>query len=102
MSIITKTEITDIEYFKKIKHPWQPDWVVEKSDVDIFLKLLDDYRHLVFEFKDWYPPFIIFMINKDGKKMLATQYSSWFLNYDPFRAGKRNPLDILKENGIDV
>ena len=102
MSTLTKTEITDEGFLTEIKHPWQPDWIYNKEDVGIFLELMDAYRHLVEDAKDWYPPFIVFIEERDGKQMLSVQKTYWFLEYDPFRAGKKNPLEILRENGVKV
>ena len=46
MSTITKTEWTS-ESLEGIKHPWQPEWIHNKEDVNIFLELMDEYRYLV-------------------------------------------------------
>ena len=43
---------------KKIKHPFQPDWVRTDNDVRMFLELLDNNKPDDVEKKDWYPPFI--------------------------------------------
>ena len=98
--------LTNIEYtggsLNGIKHRWQPDWVQTKEDVNIFLELMDEYRYLAEDEKDWYPPFIVFIEDFNGKQMLGTIQSKWYMEYDPFRAGKENPLDILMRNGVEV
>ena len=43
---------------KKIKHPFQPDWVRTDKDVGVFLELLDKTKPEDVDEKDWYPPFI--------------------------------------------
>ena len=43
---------------KKIKHPFQPDWVRTDKDVGVFLELLDKTKPDDVDEKDWYPPFI--------------------------------------------
>ena len=101
MSTLTNTEYTGNGLIG-VKHPWQPDWIQSSDDVDIFLELMDEYRYLVEDAKDWYPPYIIYIEERDGKQMLATMNSKWVLEYDPYRAGKRSPLDILREKGVEV
>ena len=101
MSTITKTEWTS-ESLEGIKHPWQPEWIHNKEDVNIFLELMDEYRYLVEDERDWYPPYIVYIEDIDGKQMLATMNSLWYLEYDPFRAGKENPTNILRKNGVNV
>ena len=101
MSTLTNTEYTD-SALDEIKHPWQPDWVYTKEDVNTFLKLMDEYRFLVEDEKDWYPPFIVFIEDFNGKQMLGTIQSKWCMEYDPFRAGKQSPIEILRENGVTV
>ena len=86
----------------KIKHPWQPDWVCKREDVEIFLQLMEHYQYLAKDDRDWYPPFIVFVEEFNGKQMLGTIQSKWCMEYDPNRAGKENPLDILRRNGVEV
>ena len=43
---------------KKIKHPFQPDWVRTENDVRMFLELLDKNKPDDVDVKDWYPPII--------------------------------------------
>ena len=38
----------------------------------------------------------------NGKQMIGTIQSKWCMEYDPNRAGKENPLDILRRNGVEV
>ena len=38
MSTLTNTEYTGNGLIG-VKHPWQPDWIQNSDDVDIFLKL---------------------------------------------------------------
>ena len=85
-----------------IKHPWQPDWVSTKQDVDIFLKLMDHYQYLVEDERDWYPPFLVFLEEINGKVMVGSILSKWHQAYDPHVAGKPDPLHILREHGIKV
>tara|TARA_Y100001935_G_scaffold255339_1_gene267810 strand:+ start:3831 stop:4136 length:306 start_codon:yes stop_codon:yes gene_type:complete len=101
MSTLTKTEWTS-ESLEGIKHPWQPEWIHTKEDVNIFLELMDEYRYLAEDERDWYPPYIVYIEHIDGKQMLATMNSVWFLEYDPYRAGRENPLDTLRKNGVNV
>ena len=57
--------MSQLESFSKklqlqgLKHPWQPDWVKTKADVEVLFKYLDHFRYLVEEEMDWYPPFIV-------------------------------------------
>ena len=85
-----------------IKHPWQPDWVSTKQDVDIFLKLMDHYQYLVEDERDWYPPFLVFLEEINGKVMVGSILSKWHLAYDPHVAGKPDPLHILRAHGVQV
>ena len=85
-----------------IKHPWQPDWVSTKQDVDIFLKLMDHYQYLVEDERDWYPPFLVFLEKINGKVMVGSILSKWHLSYDPLRAGKQSPIEIIRANGVEV
>ena len=101
MSTLTNTEYTGNDLIL-VKHPWQPDWVQNKEDVSIFLELMDEYRYLVEDAKDWYPPYIVYVEENNGKKMLATMNSVWFLEYDPYRAGKQSPIKIMRANGVEV
>ena len=101
MSTLTNTEYTGGS-LNGIKHPWQPDWINTKEDVNIFLELMDEYRYLAEDERDWYPPFIVFVEDFNGKQMLGTIQSKWCMEYDPNRAGKENPLDILRKNGVEV
>ena len=86
----------------KIKHPWQPDWVSTKEDVELFLKLMQQYRYLVKDERDWYPPFLVFLEEINGATMVGSILSKWHTVYDPHVAGKANPLNILRENGVKV
>tara|TARA_Y100000294_G_scaffold12794_1_gene11594 strand:- start:84 stop:458 length:375 start_codon:yes stop_codon:yes gene_type:complete len=43
---------------KKIKHPFQPDWVRTENDVRMFIELLDKNKPDDVDVKDWYPPII--------------------------------------------
>ncbi len=43
---------------KKMKHPFQPDWVRTENDVRMFLELLDKNKPDDVDVKDWYPPII--------------------------------------------
>ena len=86
----------------QIKHPWQPDWVSTKQDVEIFLKLMDHYHYLVEDERDWYPPFLVFLEEINGKVMVGSILSKWHLSYDPFRAGKQSPIEIMRANGVEV
>ena len=45
MSTLTNTEYTGGS-LNGIKHPWQPDWIQTKEDVNIFLELMEEYRYL--------------------------------------------------------
>ena len=101
MSTLTKTEWTS-ESLEGIKHPWQPEWIHTKEDVNIFLELMDEYRYLAEDEKDWYPPFIVFVKDFNGRQLLGTIQSKWYMEYDPFRTGKENPLDTLRRNGVEV
>ena len=101
MSTLTNTEWTS-KSLEGIKHPWQPDWVHTKKDVNIFLELMDEYKYLVEDERDWYPQFIVFIEDFNGKQMLGTIQSRWFMEYDPFRSGKENPLVILRKYGVSV
>ena len=86
----------------QIKHPWQPDWVFTKQDVEIFLKLMDHYQYLVEDERDWYPPFLVFLEEINGKVMVGSILSKWHTVYDPHVAGKADPLNILREHGVKV
>ena len=101
MSTLTNTEYTGGS-LNGIKHPWQPDWIYTKEDVNTFLKLMDEYRFLVEDEKDWYPPFLVFIESFNGKQMIGTIQSKWFMYYDPHKAGKQSPIEILRENGVRV
>tara|TARA_Y100001935_G_scaffold255575_1_gene269629 strand:+ start:8085 stop:8390 length:306 start_codon:yes stop_codon:yes gene_type:complete len=101
MSSVLKPEINP-DILDNLRHPWQPSWVTSKEDVNVFLELMDSYRYLSDNEKDWYPPFIVFVEDFNGKQMLGTIQSKWYMEYDPFRAGKENPLDILMRNGVEV
>ena len=101
MSTLTDTECKGGS-LNGIKHPWQPDWIYTKEDVNIFLELMDEYRYLAEDEKDWYPPFIVFVEDFNGRQMLGTIQSKWYMEYDPNRAGKENPLEILRRNGVEV
>ena len=101
MSTITNTEYSG-DSLDGIKHPWQPDWILTKNDVQIYLKIMDYYRYLVKDEKDWYPPFIVFIEEINGKQMIGTMQSKWWSYYDPHKARKKNPIDILRENGVQV
>ena len=85
-----------------IKHPWQPEWVQRKEDVDTFFKLLDQYSYLEKERMDWYPPFIVFVDDSSGKEVLAFMHSSWSETYDPNLIGKPGPIEIMRANGVEV
>jgi hypothetical protein len=86
----------------QLKHPWQPDWVCTKQDAEIFLKLMEHYRYLVDDERDWYPPFIVFLEEINGKVMVGSILSKWHTAYDPHVAGKPDPLHILRANGVKV
>ena len=101
MSTLINTEWTS-KSLKVIKHPWQPDWVYTKEDVNIFLLLMDEYRYLAEDEKDWYPPFIVFIEDLNGKLMLGTIKTKWWSYYDPDKIGKENPVQILREIGVRV
>jgi len=101
MSTITNTEYNG-GGLDGVKHPWQPDWILTKNDVQIYLKLMDHYRYLVEDERDWYPPFIVFIEEFNGKQLIGTIQSKWWSYYDPHVAGKKNPIDILRENGVKV
>ena len=85
-----------------LRHPWQPDWILTKDDVQVFLKLMDYYKYLVEDEKDWYPPYLVFIESFNEKQMIGTIKSKWFMKYDPFLAGKDNPIYILRINGVKV
>ena len=85
-----------------IKHPWQPDWVSTKQDVEIFLKLMDHYQYLVEDERDWYPPFLVFLEEINGKVMIGSILSKWHTAYDPHVVGKPDPLYILRAHGVEV
>ena len=86
----------------QIKHPWQPEWISTKQDVEIFLKLMDHYQYLVEDERDWYPPFLVFLEEINGKVMVGSILSKWSTFYDPHVAGKPDPIHILRENGVKV
>ena len=94
--------MSQLESFSKksqlqgLKHPWQPDWVCTKQDVEIFLKLMDHYQYLVEDERDWYPPFLVFLEEINGKVMVGSILSKWHLSYDPYKAGKVNPMDLIE------
>ena len=101
MSTIANNEYSSSS-LDDFRHPWQPDWVLIKDDVQIFLELMDHYRYLVENEKDWYPPYLVFIESLNGKHMIGTIRSKWFMEYDPFLAGKDNPIYILRINGVKV
>jgi hypothetical protein len=85
---------------KKIKHPFQPDWVRTDKDVGLFLELLDKNKPDDVEKKDWYPP-IIYGIKTDdqGEEKLYALQSEWYGEYDPVQFGKPLPNIVhLKMN----
>ena len=82
----------------QLKHPWQPDWVCKREDVEIFLKLMEQYRYLVEDERDWYPPFLVFLEEINGKVMVGSILSKWHTVYDPHVAGKPDPKHILREH----
>ena len=77
------------------KHPWQPDWVKTKEDVDTFLELLDNYKFLSDNSMDWYPPYLIFLETINDKEYLGMINSQWKDYYCPFKEGKKKPLEII-------
>ena len=77
---------------KKIKHPFQPDWVRTDKDVGVFLELLDKTKPDDVDEKDWYPPFIYGVkINDKGEEQLYSIFSKWYGDYDPVQVGKPSP-----------
>ena len=86
----------------KIKHQWQPEWVLTREDVEVFLKLMEHYRYLVEDERDWYPPFIVFLEKINGKVVVGSILSKWHTFYDPYVAGKPDPINVLRENGVEV
>jgi hypothetical protein len=86
----------------KIKHPWQPEWVRTREDVEIFLQLMEHYQYLSEDERDWYPPFIVFLEEINGKVMVGSILSKWCTIYDPHVAGKTDPIHILRANGVQV
>ena len=77
---------------KKIKHPFQPDWVKTDKDVELFLELLDKNKPDNVDEKDWYPPFIYGVkINDEGEEQLYSIFSKWNGDYDPVQVGKPAP-----------
>ena len=101
MSTLTIIENSGFN-LENIRHPWQPDWILTKDDIQIYLKLMDHYRYLAEDERDWYPPYLVFIESFNGKQMIGTIRSKWFMEYDPFFAGKDNPLKILRDNGVKV
>ena len=85
-----------------IKHPWQPDWVITREDVEIFLQIMENYLYLAKDERDWYPPFLVFLEEINGKVMVGSILSKWHTFYDPHVAGKPDPMNTLKENGVNV
>ena len=81
----------------KIKHPWQPDWVRTGEDMNTFLKLLDEHKHLSKREEDWYPPFFYIVDNTDGEERLSCFPSAWNGNYDPVEHGIENPLNVIEK-----
>ncbi len=77
------------------KHPWQPDWVKTKEDVDTFLELLDNYKFLCDNSMNWYPPYLIFLETINDKEYLGMINSQWKDYYCPFKEGKKKPLEII-------
>ena len=94
--------MSQLESFSKksqlqgLKHPWQPDWVKTKADVEVLFKYLDHFRYLVEEEMDWYPPFIVFVEKFNGKETFGYMKTSWCETYDPYKAGKVNPMDLIE------
>ena len=82
----------------QIKHPWQPDWVRTGEDMNTFLKLLDEHKHLSKREEDWYPPFIYIVDNTDGEERLSCFPSAWNGNYDPVEHGIENPLNVIEKS----
>ena len=101
MSTLTIIENSGFN-LENIRHPWQPDWILTKDDIQIYLKLMDHYRYLAEDERDWYPPYLVFIEGFNGKQMIGTIRAKWFMNYDPFIAEKDNPIYILRINGVKV
>ena len=77
---------------KKMKHPFQPDWVRTENDVRMFLELLDKNKPDDVDVKDWYPPIIYgIKINDEGEEQLYSIFSKWYGDYDPVQVGKPAP-----------
>ena len=36
----------------QIKHPWQPDWVRTREDVELFLQIMQNYLYLAKDERD--------------------------------------------------
>ena len=60
----------------QIKHPWQPDWVRTREDVELFLQIMQNYLYLAKDERDWYPPFIVFLEEINESERAANKRSS--------------------------
>ena len=86
----------------KIKHPWQPEWVRTREDVELFLQIMQNYLYLAKDERDWYPPFLVFLEEINGKVMVGSILLKWHTFYDPHVAGQPDPINTLRENGVNV
>ena len=86
---------------KEIKHLLQPDWVVTGNDVDKFLAELDEKKPEMEDERDYYPPYICYLLtDKNGEERLSILYSKWYNEYDPIYMG--GPLLIpLGNSGVN-
>ena len=84
------------------KHKVSLQSLIYSDDLENVIQGLELLETLAEDEKDWYPPFIVFVEEFNGKQMLGTIQSKWCMEYDPNRAGKENPLDILRRNGVEV